>query len=53
MAAALAILSLASLVLYPVSVFIPLGRLLSFVWSIAVGIKLALGKKRRDTSAGL
>jgi hypothetical protein len=52
-AAALAILSLASLVLYPVSVFIPLGRLLSFVWSIAVGIKLALGKKRRDTNAGL
>jgi hypothetical protein len=46
-AAALSVLSLVSLVLYPASVLIPLGRLLDFVWSIAVGIVLALGERTR------
>jgi uncharacterized protein involved in cysteine biosynthesis len=39
-AAVLSILSLASLVFFPASVLIPLGRLLAFVWSVAVGILL-------------
>lgn len=51
-AATLAILSLASLVLFPASVFIPLGRLLSFVWSIAVGLVLALGRQREAVAGG-
>ena len=51
-AAALSILSLASLVLFPASVLIPLGRLLAFVWSIAVGLVLALGK-RHQPDAGV
>jgi hypothetical protein len=51
-AAALSLLSLASLVLFPASILIPLGRLLAFVWSIAVGIVLALGKQR-ETGAEL
>jgi len=46
-AAALSVLSLVSLVLYPASVLIPLGRLLDFVWSIAVGIVLGLGERTR------
>ena len=41
-----------SLVLFPASVFIQLGRLLTFVWSIAVGPVLTLGK-RRETGAEL
>ena len=39
-AAVLSIVSLASLVFFPASVLIPLGRLLAFVWSVAVGILL-------------
>jgi hypothetical protein len=52
MASALSVLSLASLLWFPASVLIPLGRLLAFVWSIAVGSVLALGK-RRETGAGV
>jgi len=37
----LAILSLASLILYPASILIPLGRLLSLVWIIATSLVLA------------
>jgi hypothetical protein len=51
-AAALSIPSLASLVLYPASVLIPLGRLFAFVWCVAVGIVLALGKQR-EVDTGL
>lgn len=51
-AAALSILSLASLVLFPASILILLGRLLALVWSIVVGIVLALGRQR-ETGAGL
>lgn len=49
-AATLSILSLASLALFPASVFFPLGRSLSFVWSIAIGLVLALGKRRETTA---
>lgn len=45
-AAALSILSLASLVFFPATILLPLGRLLSFIWSIAAGLVLALGKHR-------
>jgi hypothetical protein len=45
-AAALALLSLASLVVYPATILILLGRLLGFVWSIAVGLVLTLGLQR-------
>jgi hypothetical protein len=45
-AAALSILSLASLVLFPATILIPLGRLFDGVWSIGVGIVLALGRQR-------
>lgn len=44
--AALAILSLASLAFFPASLLILLGRLLSFVWCISVGLILAFGKQR-------
>lgn len=47
-----AILSLASLVVFPASVLILLGRLLGFVWSIAVGIALALGTRREPAAGG-
>jgi hypothetical protein len=50
-AAALAILSLASLFWFPATFLIPLGRLLLSVWCIAVGLVLALGRQR-DTSVG-
>jgi hypothetical protein len=50
-AAALSILSLASLLFFLASILIPLGRLLAFVWCIAVGIVLALGR-RRETGTG-
>jgi len=50
-AAALSILSLASLLFFPASILIPLGRLLAFVWCIAMGIVLALGR-RRETRTG-
>jgi hypothetical protein len=42
----IAILSLASLVVFPAALFILLGRMLGFVWCIAVGITLAIGKRR-------
>jgi hypothetical protein len=45
-AALLSILSLASLVFFPASVLIPLGRLLAFVWSVAVGILLVRSRPR-------
>jgi hypothetical protein len=41
--ALLSILSLTSLVFFPASVLIPLGRLLAFVWSVAVSIALLCG----------
>jgi hypothetical protein len=47
-AAALSMLSLASLVLFPALVLIPLGRLLAFVWSVAVSLVLA----RNNLSTG-
>lgn len=50
-AAALAILSLASLFWFPATILIPLGRLLLSVWCMAVGLVLALGRQR-DTSVG-
>jgi hypothetical protein len=49
--ATLATLSLVSLVVFPAAVFILIGRLLGFVWSIAVGLALAFGR-RRDRTAG-
>lgn len=49
--AALSILSLTSLVFFPATILLPLGRLLAFVWSIAVGLVLAFGK-RRELGAG-
>jgi hypothetical protein len=39
-AAAISLLCLVSLIWYPASIFIPLGRVLSFVWSIAVSVVL-------------
>jgi hypothetical protein len=39
-AAASSLLCLLSLVWYPASIFIPLGRVLSFVWSVAVSVVL-------------
>lgn len=50
--AILSILSLASLVWFPANILLPLGRLLSFIWSITVGLVLALGQ-RRETDAGV
>ena len=44
--AALAILSLASLIFFPASLLILLGRLLGFVWCVAVGVALARGGRR-------
>lgn len=46
LAAALAMLSLASLIWFPATYLIPLGRLLSFVWCVAVALVLALGRRR-------
>ncbi len=51
-AAALSILSLTSLVFFPATILLPLGRLLSFVWSIAVGLVLALGERREPGAEG-
>lgn len=51
-AAALAIASLASLVWFPATYLIPLGRLLSFVWCVAVGLVLALGGHREAVAGG-
>jgi hypothetical protein len=39
-AAAISLLCVVSLIWYPASIFIPLGRVLSFVWSIAVSVVL-------------
>jgi hypothetical protein len=47
-ASVLAILSLASLILYPASILIPLGRLLCYVWSIATSLVLTLGKQHKS-----
>jgi hypothetical protein len=44
--ATLSLLSLASLVWFPATFFIPLGRLLSFVWSVAVSIVMIRGGPR-------
>ncbi|QYJ15564.1 hypothetical protein Rxycam_01388 [Rubrobacter xylanophilus DSM 9941] len=44
--ATLALLSLASLVFFPAALLILLGRMLGFVWCIAVGIVLVLGMQR-------
>lgn len=50
-AAVVSVLSLASLVWFPATFLIPLGRLLSFVWCVAVGIVLAFGG-RQEPGAG-
>jgi hypothetical protein len=50
-AAALAILSLASLFWFPATILIPLGRLLLAIWCVAAGLVLALGRQR-DASVG-
>ena len=50
-AAALAILSLASLFWFPATILIPLGRLLLAIWCVAAGLVLALGR-HRDASFG-
>ena len=50
-AAALAILSLASLFWFPAAILIPLGRLLLAIWCVAAGLVLALGGQR-DASVG-
>jgi hypothetical protein len=44
--AAIAVLSLASLVFFPAALFILLGRMLGFLWCTAAGIALALGARR-------
>ncbi len=48
--ATLAVLSLVSLVFFPASLLILLGRMLGFVWCISVGIALALGGRREPGS---
>lgn len=50
-AAALSILSLSSLLWFPATILLPLGRLLSLVWSIALGLMLVFGKQR-ETGTG-
>jgi hypothetical protein len=51
-AGTVSILSLASLLVFPAKVLIPVGRLLAWIWSIAVGIRLVLGKQRQSGAAG-
>jgi hypothetical protein len=46
-AAAIALLCLVSLFWYPASVLDPIGRLLAFVWSVAVGVALSRGGRAR------
>lgn len=46
-AAAVALLCLVSVFWYPASVLDPIGRLLSFVWSVAVGVALLRGGRAR------
>lgn len=50
--AALAILSLASLLFFPAALLILLGRMLGFLWCISVGIVLALGRQREPVAGG-
>lgn len=45
-AAVASVLSLASLVWFPATFLIPLGRLLSFAWCVAAGLVLAFGRRR-------
>lgn len=47
-AAVLSILSLTSLLWFPASILIPLGRLLAFVWTVAVSIVLMRGHTTHD-----
>jgi hypothetical protein len=51
-AAALAILSLASLFWFPATFLIPLGRLLLAIWCIAAGLVLAFGRQRHTSVGG-
>ncbi len=51
-AAALAILSLASLFWFPATILIPLGRLLLAIWCIAAGLVLAFGRQRHTGVGG-
>lgn len=46
-AATLSLLSLASLTWFPATYLIPLGRLLSFIWVVAVSILLVLGWRNK------
>jgi hypothetical protein len=46
-AAAVALLCLISVFWYPASVFDPIGRLLAFVWSVALGVALLRGGRAR------
>jgi hypothetical protein len=50
--ATLAVLSLASIVFFPAALLILLGRMLGFVWCIAVSIVLALGGQREPGARG-
>jgi hypothetical protein len=52
LAATLSLLSLASLVWFPATVLLPLGRLLSFAWSIAMSVVLIRGGGRIGTDVG-
>ena len=51
--AVLAILSLASLLVFFAALFILLGRMLGFVWCIAAGIALAPGRGRAPAAQGV
>jgi uncharacterized membrane protein YhaH (DUF805 family) len=51
--ALVSVLSLASLVFYYAALFILLGRLLGFVWCVAVGVALAVGRRPALASAAL
>ncbi len=48
--AVVSVLSLASLVVFPAALFILIGRLLGFGWSIAVGLMLAFGRRREPVA---
>ncbi len=50
--ATLAVLSIFSLVFFPASIFILLGRMTALVWAFATGIALARGKRREAAVAG-
>lgn len=50
--ATLAILSIFSLVFFPASLFILLGRMTALVWAFATGIALARGTRREAAAAG-